>query len=209
MKTLIAFLAVATMASPALGWPVMVTSLDTPSQDPLYIYWEADELGTVVFPPNELISASCTNTTYRPCPQNPDNPNIPNIEVAITNLTGKAWRDLVYVSDPETTLTNDDGLVNGELAFNIDSHGLNIPLIFESFVPANEVFEPNEIWHFVIQDYVNVMAPPLLASNMSSMGLVGSFSTGDVMSSGSIIAPEPAALALLVLGAAALIRRRR
>ena len=209
MKKFIVFLALAAMASPAMAKFVVVNSVDTPWQDPLILHHEVHELGTA-FPPGELITVMGQTTSYRPCFQNPDDPSIPNIKVTIVNQTGKFWRELVYVADPETSLTNDDGTVNGELAFNIDSIGpFNFPLVFESGVIPN-VFEPGEMWQFVIQDYVNITVPPVAATALGSVGLVGMFSGGVVASSGSIIAvPEPATLAVLGLCGLALIRRRR
>ena len=58
---------------------------------------------------------------------------------------------LWYVADPETTITNFDGLIgnvglfDAEEAFRIDSVGINRPLVFESLV-YNDLFEPGETW---------------------------------------------------------------
>jgi hypothetical protein len=62
----------------------------------------------------------------------------------MTNLTALDFDDVWYVADPETTLTNVDGLVNGELAFKIDTAGINVSLIAEigGFLPG--VFEAGE-----------------------------------------------------------------
>jgi hypothetical protein len=197
------------LLSSAGAVPVMVTSKDTTSQDPLYPHWECHELGTG-FPPQELIISAWRFTSYTPCLVNPDSPTIPNVEVDITNMTTQSWINLVYVADPETVLANDDGIVNSELAFNIDNVGTwNFPLIAESINP-NLIFEPGEMWTFVIQDYVNVNGLP--PSALGSVGLVGSFSAGDTVSSGSIIAeiiPEPATICLLALGSFALMRRKK
>ncbi len=206
MRNLIVIFALAAMCSTAAGVRVTVNSIDTPSQDPLILHTECHELGTGAFPTNELISAVDMTTQYTPCTQNPDT-QLPNFEVTIVNLTTTTWSELVYVADPETTLTNDDGTVNGELAFNIDNLGpLNFPLIYED--NPNLLFEPGETWKFVIQDYVNSLGLP--ASTLSSVGLVGNQSVADTLSSGSIIAiPEPASLTLLLLGGLAVMRRRR
>ncbi len=210
MRKVIVAAAVAAMCSAAAGAPVTVTSCDTPSQDPLILYYMAEELGTG-FPADELISASWQATSYRPCLQNPDDPNIANVEVTIVNLTKRTFYELVYVADPETSLSNDDGTVNCELAFNIDNLGLNTPLVYED--NPNLAFEPNETWKFVIQDYTNSLglAPSLFGSYSAGppvAGLVGSQSGGDTVSSGSII-PEPATVTLLVVGALAAMRRRK
>ena len=211
MKTATITLAVAAMfwlfASPALATPITVNSVDTASQDVLYPHVDVDELGTAGFPIDELISVTERLTTYTPCLVNPDNTSIPNIELTIVNLTTRTFHDLVYVADPATTLTNDDGTVNNELAFNIDnlSGDLNLPLVYED--TPNLLFEPGETWKFVIQDYVGML--PAVA--LGSVGLVGSSSSRDTLSSGSIIAiPEPASLVLIGVGSVlALLKRRR
>jgi hypothetical protein len=193
------------VSSAAAEWQP-VNFVDTPSQDiiPTGPFW-VDEVGwSPPFPAGEWITSSYVTTTYRPCYQNPDNPGIPNMEVTITNMTTRCFGELYYVADPETGLANDDGLVNGELAFKIDSVGFNVPLIFESAAQDNH-FAPGETWRFVIQDYTNTfgLAPHLFAS----IG-VGNMSGGDFVSSGSIITPEPAALSLLVLAVGTILRRR-
>ena len=83
-----------------------------------------------------------TSTTFRPfleetpCTAVPDEPNnIPNRLVA-------------------GVLPGVDGL-----AFRIDSIGINRPLIFES-IAMNDIFEPGEIWQFVVQDYASPVGPP-------------------------------------------------
>ena len=209
MRKLIVLLLALTVASPlAMAVPVTVVSEDTPSQDPLILHQSVHELGIVPFPAIELISATATETPYTPCSENPDTA-IPNIKVTMTNLTTVFWHELVYVADPETTLTNDDGLVNGRPAFNIDWVGANIPLVGES-IAADTIFAPGETWEFVIQDYFNGFALP--ASAFGSVGLVGAASGGDSFSSGSIIAvpvPEPLTLAFLGISSLVLVRRRR
>jgi hypothetical protein len=193
-------------ATPALGVAMMVDSLDDPNQDVLRNgLIPVHELGNKPpFPDGEWITSSDEPNTYRPCLQNPDDPGISNPLVTITNQTGIDWYWLYYVADPETTLTNMDGTVNGCLAFQIDKVGKNTPLVYES-IAQDQVFEPGETWKFVIQDYSNTT--PLPASAFGSIG-VGNGSGKDTVSSGSII-PEPATALLLVGGALALIRRRR
>ena len=195
-------------ASPALAVPMTVFSDDTPAQDPLHPHFQVHELGnTPLFPVDEWITSGFNPTEYRPCFENEDHPQIPNMLVNITNQTNQDWYKLVYVSDPETTLTNDDGFVNGELAFNIDNFGANKPLIFESLIPDN-VFQAGETWEFVIQDYSNFLfLPPSLFGTIG----VGGGSAFDQGSTGSIIAvvPEPATMSLLALGGLAALKRRR
>jgi len=197
------------MTTPALAVPMIVNSQDTPSQDVLVTdpNLQVHELGNQLpFPDEEWItSSSQVWEDEPPCPGDKDgDPSTVDMEVTITNMTGRAWPWLYYVADPETTLTNDDGLVNGQLAFHIDARGLNTPLVFESMF-NDGWFVPGETWKFVIQDYKNTLNLP--AHLFGSIG-VGSGSGGDTVSSGSII-PEPTTLTLLVMGGLALLRRRR
>jgi len=194
--------------------PTQVEYEDGP-QDPLVIIEHGlHELGNQAgtptpFPNNEWITSSWTETEERSCFEegNVDLP-ILNALVSITNMTGAPWFKVWYVADPETTLTNQDGLVNGCLAFKIDDIGLNQPLVSESMA-QDLVFEPGETWAFIIQDYQNGFGLP--ASAFGSIG-VGNLSIGDQISSGSIIAvPAPGAILLggIGVGLVGWLRRRR
>ena len=200
------------LISAAWAIPTDVFSEDLPEQDPLFVPNFVHELGTNVvagipypFPPEEEIAAVDTITEQRACEEDPpDDPGIPNALVMMTNKTTMNWRDVWYVADPETGLSNWDGLVNDTFAFKIDRVGVNRPLVSESFLPNNGIFEAGETWQFIIQDYTNLLLLPA-----SALGSVGVPSFGDQASSGSIIAiPEPVTMVLLAMGGVALVRRR-
>ncbi len=200
----------------AYAMPVIPVIIDTPEQDvlaecPYPIY---DELGNLPFPMDEWITSSWEYTDLIACLGTPyDNPQIPNVLVTMTNMTNHVWGGyyygqktyVYYISDPETTLSNYDGLINGEQAFIIDRVGMNTPLVFESMTPDG-VFEVGETWQFIIQDYANILG--LAPSAFASFG-IGMNSAGDVVSSGSILAniPEPATLILLAAGLLAFKRK--
>ena len=200
-------------ATVAQAVPQVVQSQDTPHCDVLMPLTFVDELGRPnVFPAGERIDSSSFPTQFSACPSH-DDPTVPNVLVTITNLNTFTFFDLHYVADPPnaiglagTTIANEDGLVNGGQAFRIDNVGVNRPLLGESINP-NGLFEPGELWRFVIDDYVNTGGIP--AHAFFSIG-VGAASPGGP-SSGSIIAliPEPASLGLAVLALPALLGRRR
>ena len=207
-------LALVLSASPAVAVWVDV-NFTSDGQDPLFLPNMVDELGIApIFPPDEEIMAIDVLTDYTPCidPDNQDDPFLLNTEVIMTNLTTTDFRDVWYVADLDTGLTNFDGTVNLGHAFKIDTLGFNRPLITESFFPLNDIFEAGETWHFVIQDYTNGLGLP--ASLLSSVG-VGVGSLG-LTSTGSIVAipvPEPGTVMMFfgagLMGLVALARRRK
>ncbi|MEE8491344.1 MAG: PEP-CTERM sorting domain-containing protein [Acidimicrobiia bacterium] len=162
------------------------------------------------FPPDEFISASSSLTMTATC--GVDDENTANYELTITNFTAVSFIDVWYMADSQTTISNFDGLVSGGQAFKIDSIGLNAPLIAES-ITSNGIFEPNESWTLVIQDFsAGTGGPP---HQFTSVGQIGSGSPGNSAddSTGSIIAmvPEHSTALLVGLGLVGLtaVRRRR
>ncbi len=212
MRSLIALIALSLvgLAGPAAAVPVSVTSQDVPNCDPLLVPPDVHELGEPAFgfPLDEGITSFDTATPQAACIAS----GVVNALVVMTNLSPFDYDNVWYVADPETTILNFDGLVNGEEAFRIDMVGFNTPLIAEvgGFLPG--IFESGETWEFIIDGYMNLLGLP--ASNFFSVGLVGGLSIGDPLSSGSIIAtpvpaPEPHALLLVGLALGATAWRRR
>ncbi len=212
-KIVLTICCVLLVANFALAVPTEINYQDGP-QDPLMVPPLVHELGIGVngatgqqgpFPPNEEIDAFDELTDETACIEGPepDDPNIPNALVTITNLTTTNWDEVWYVADQETTLTNYDGWVNGNLAFKIDWVGVNKPLVFESIAMDN-IFQAGETWKFIIQDYQNGPGGP-----PSALDSIGVPSPGFPPSTGSIIAiPEPMTIGLLLIGFAGLLRRR-
>jgi len=190
--------------SSAMGYSVLVDSQNLPSQDPLILNGWVHEIGDG-FPQGEQIASYWDETTYRPCPQEIDDPQVPNILVTITNQDIPGDPSLWYVADPETSLTNFDGLINGELAFKIDSLGINKPLVYESLISDN-LFQIGESWQFAIQDYSNTLGGQ--AAPFGSLG-IATASMGGPLSTGSIVTPEPATVTLLAVAGLCLLALTR
>lgn len=206
-------------AAPALANPVDGDYFDAAGCDDHGTLQAREELGTGMFPTDELISAFATITDLSACTVT-DDTGIANMLVRITNLSGRDWTDLFYVGDAETTFSNVDGFAttneapppNSILtqAFRIDAVGANRNLISES-AAADGVFSAGETWQFIIQDFVNTDG--VGADVMGSLDFAGGSSfAGDALSSGSIVqflVPSPGATALFGLAGLSAARRRR
>ncbi|MCD4830782.1 MAG: PEP-CTERM sorting domain-containing protein [Anaerohalosphaeraceae bacterium] len=190
------------MCSVSIGVPITYNKTPNPDQTQDWLPEWTHELG-IGFPDIQLIEATWEYTSLVAC--QPGYEGGQNILITMTNLTGIAWKNVTYVADPETTITNDDReLVNGEEAFLIDYIGVNQPLVFESLI-VDTIFQPGETWQFIIQEYNNTLglSPAAFLSwdSINNLGLVGGQSGGDYVSSGSIIViPEPVTIVLLGIG---------
>jgi len=195
--------------------PTKVTHIDDPFHcDPLSIPIEVDEIGDErVFPKDEILQHD-TQTTFRPVCTQHDSADIPNQLVTIRNETGRAHKEVWYVADTETRISNWDGFADnlnlfirpGHAAFRIDHQrsdptGHHHPLQFES-QNFDGIWEVGETWQFVLQDYENTLG--IAADSFMSIGVGHASEDLDILnlrpSSGSIITtpiPEPNAIVLL------------
>ena len=124
------------------------------------------------FPIDERVSLLSITPNASPICVSLD-PNLSdNFEVTIKNDSPTAWKDLFLVAANGITFGNADGTVREPLdigpfrdAFRIDALGLNANLISESLT-ANGIFEPNESWTFVVNDYSAGTITPQLFSTL-------------------------------------------
>lgn len=190
---------------------INVLTDQSPLQDDWTLQGEVHELGDG-FPTDELIASQDLGVDpFIPCLTDYDEQGPLNIRVEITNMTNRIFTDVYYVADSGTSLTNvDEFLADAnsptvfEPAFKIDNIGLNQPLVAEVGGTIANVFEPNEVWEFVIQNYSGQGGRGPVP--FDTTGIAGS--SGWVLSTGSIIAvPEPAN-ATLMLGLCALLAVR-
>ena len=89
--------------------PTQVVHNDTPQCDFLFIPFDVEEIGHFAeFPANESLDAfDMGPTPFIPCP--PSNISLlPEMLVEIRNTSGRAWNELWYVADRETSITNFD-----------------------------------------------------------------------------------------------------
>jgi hypothetical protein len=196
--------------------PTTMVFQDDPKHcDPLSIPKLVDEIGdpNAGFPDDEILAHRDLGKTDPVCLD--FNLIDADFLVSITNLTKKHFKEVWYVADEGTTITNYDGFANHSSltptreAFRIDFAGIHHPLVFESF-KADGIWASGEEWHFVLQDYFNASgySPDAIESlGVGDLSLDGKF----LKSSGSIIArvPEPATCMLMLIGLGAVIGRRR
>jgi len=214
-------LTAAALASAALANPVDGVYQDTSTCDDHGTLVAYEELGTtspagVPFPMDERITASASEIDFSACTMT-DDTSVPNALITMTNISGQDWTDLFYVADPETRISNVDGVATTDpvpnadsvftQAFRIDREGSNRPLIAESGA-SDGIFSAGETWEFIIQDFSSLLG--LSAADMSSLDFAGGSTTN--FSTGSIVAfqiPAPGAGALFGLAGLAAARRRR
>jgi len=191
----------------AFANPLVVSHVDGPDCDPLFVDDFVDELGWstgITFFPGPFLPDEAMNSTTRSfvpftaCPTSTVPPAGFPVTIEITNFSGDDWPLVWYVADSDTLISNVDGFVDGSPAFQIDSsdptcgftNGLaNTPLFFESFQPAgfgNCIFEAGETWRFIIDGYFNPILGPEL---FDSLGVAGA-SFGAPPSTGSIIVTD-------------------
>ena len=201
-----------TLVRPAGAWPLKIYTLHDPIQDDWSISGWAHELGNEpTFPEDERIESwEVPWGGWIPCPTDYKDGVV--VQVAMRNLTGRTFYEgeVYYVADtPETSLSNWDewvgqvGFAPGQ-AFMIDRPAAlggqwgqnNTPLVAESFI-MDGIWQPGEVWEFVIQDYFSSWNGSPAA--FGSLG-VGGASLGDRVSTGSILIPEPGTAMLLLLG---------
>jgi len=224
--TILTLVCVVFLAASAWADPVKVATEQSPLQDDWTLEDWVEELSTNPHSDGQLIESWLEEwDLHIPCSTDFEDNGNPTVQVAIQNLTNRYFTDLYYVGDVhddgsfETTFTNVDELVADVtfagtpapgLAFKIDAIGLNTPLVYESMT-QDQIFEPGEIWEFVIQEYNNTLglsAAALGSVGPAPYGAIAQASALDEVSSGSII-PEPATLCLLGVGAVAILRRKK
>ena len=160
--------------------PTQVVHVNTPDCDPLFIPTDVEEIGDfTVFPADESLDAQdLGQSPIIPCPANNDT-LIPDVVVDMRNLTGRKWSEVWYVANPDTSISNFDGIANdaafplGHFAFRIDRFasdplGGHHPLIAESGTPDG-IWEIGESWTFVLQDYGNALG--LGPDKIDSLGI--------------------------------------
>ena len=177
---------------------------DTPPCDLLSGPSVLDELGfpATGFPAGVQISAQ-DGLVNNPVCLATKIPGNADTAVRMTNLNSISFSDVWYVAEPGTNFTNDDGTINGMHAFKIDAVGANTPLISES-INANGIFEPGEIWTFIVQDYSNTSG--LAASSFTEIGVPSNGPSSAASIVADPVVPEPGTFGLIAFGLIGLCR---
>ena len=200
----------------ASAYPIEAFSVEDPRCDPLPQMELTHELGDApVFPLDELLESASSQVNQTVCVTDDGIAN--DYIVIITNKSGRAWKDLMFVADEGNFIGNSDGFVidgasgSSTDAFLIDPFGINANLLFESLTP-DVIFEPGETWEFLVSNFMAPGGP----TPFDSLGIGGSSGFIFPPSTASIIAnpvvPVPAAAFLFgsgLLGMFAFARRSR
>jgi hypothetical protein len=179
------------LAGAAAAAPFPIVNSDTPLCDVLAAPAVVEEIGFGVAAGGPFPLAASLDSLYLGvgdpvCPATND-PFLADAVVAILNTSGRPFPDVWYVADASTELSNFDGRVGAGagpatlLAFKIDAVGDNQPLVYES-LHEDGIWEPDEVWYFVIQDYVNTAG-----AGPAAFGSLGLNSGPGISSSASII----------------------
>jgi len=206
--------AIAIAAVPAAGYPVQgqFTNDPTHCDNPPDVLLTHELGDPAVFPIEEQVFIDAKLTSITVCA--PDDGIANDWEIRMINLGTTYWQDVHFVADEATyfALGNWDGYISDlalpgpKEAFRIDSLGTNANLVYESGASDN-ILEPGEAWTWYLTNFDYGAAPVF-----DSVGAFSWSSASGPPSNASILAnpvPEPATAAVLVLGAATLLRRRR
>ena len=195
----------------ASAYNIKAFTQDLPVCDRLPEMEITHELGErAVFPRDELI-ISAFDQAPTVCVNDDRMPN--DWLIVITNQSGRAWQDLMFVADEGYAIGNLDGTVfdiasgTATDAFLIDPFGANPNLVSESMKP-DVIFEPGETWAFMVTNFTSPAGGAPLPVPFDSLGIGGSSMPG-AFSTASIVAnpvvPVPASALLFATGLLGLI----
>ena len=207
--SLSAVLSFVTLSASAYG--IQALSEDRPICDRLPQMEITHELGEPrAFPADELI---ISDWDYAPPICVGDDGMLNDWYVFITNQSGRAWQDLMFVADQGYAIGNLDGhvidLTTGIAtdAFLIDPFGVNPNLVHESMKP-DVIFEPGETWVFMLTNFTTPAGGAPFPVPFDSLG-IGASSAPGFLSTASIVAnpvvPVPASALLFATGLLGLI----
>jgi len=141
--------------------------------------------------------------------------------VHMTNVSGRAWKDLFFVADHGATIGNADGRVQDLLgapgvmtdAFRIDALGSNPNLLFES-ISQDGIFQPFEEWEFAVTNFgtgFNSVPPALISpGHFAGSSQISGFTGTNASIVGTAAAvPEPSTGILVIIAAIAGLMQRR